>query len=126
MKKYLYLLALLPGMAGAADVNLSWTLPTTASNGSPLTGVQALTSVQVFLATSTIGNASTMLPTATLTASSTTTTQTITANVGQTLFARIKACNSVGCSSFSGEVSKVVPGAVPGIPTQVTIEITIQ
>jgi hypothetical protein len=44
---------------------------------------------------------------------------------GQTIFARVKACNSGGCSDMSNEGSKVVPVSVPGVPTSVTITLQI-
>jgi hypothetical protein len=128
MKKILAILflLLLPGMAAAANITVSWTLPTTAVDGSPLTGSQALTSVQVFIATAPIADASTTAPTATLTATATTTNQVVTAAAGQTLYARIKACNSAGCSVFSNQATKLVPVSVPGVPTSVTITLNIE
>ncbi len=125
MKRFLYLLALLPSFASAASVTSTWVLPTTAQDGTPLTGAQVLTSVQVFLATSPIADSSTMAPTATLTATSVTTTQNFTASAGQTIYVRVKACNSGGCSPFSAQATKVVPVSVPGIPTSVTITINL-
>lgn len=124
MKKLLALL-LIPGLAGAADVTARWTLPTTAVDGTALTGAQALTSVQVFLATSAIADNSTATPTATLTATATTTSQTITASPGQTVYVRVKACNQFSCSGFSNQGSVPVPGSAPGVPTSVTITLTI-
>lgn len=118
--------ALVPIVASAASLTGTWTLPLTAQDGTPLTGAQALTSVQVFIATAPIADSSTAAPTATLTASSTTTTQTVTAAAGQTLYLRVKACNSAGCSPFSVQASKVVPISVPGIPTSVTITINLE
>lgn len=127
MRKFLAILflALLPGLASAASITVNWTLPLTAVDGTPLTGEQALTSVQVFLSTATIADSSTAAPTATLTATASTTTQTVTAAPGQTIYARIKACNSGGCSVFSNQAAKIVPVSVPGVPTNVTITLTI-
>ena len=126
MKKFLFLLFLFPGLASAANITVNWVLPTTATDGTALTGSQALTSVQVFIATAPIADASTAAPTATLTATATTTNQVVTAAVGQTLYARIKACNSAGCSIFSNQASKVVPASVPGVPTSVTITLNVE
>jgi|SRR5688572_3757492 len=125
MKKLLYALVFFPVLSSAADINLNWTLPTTAENGTPLTGAQAITSIQVYLATATIPNNSGQAPTATLTGTPTTIVQPFVVNVGQTVFARLRACNSAGCSAFSAEKSILVPGSVPGVPTNVTITITI-
>lgn len=120
------ILLALSGIASAASVGVSWTLPLTATDGTPLTGSQVLTSVQVFLATSPILDTSTAAPTVTLTAAAQTTTQTITAAPGATIYARVKACNSAGCSVFSTQASKVVPVAVPGVPTNVTVTLNIE
>lgn len=122
MKKLILLLALLPGLAGAAEITVAWTLPTVAQDGSPLTGANVLTSVQVFL--STTPNATMTTPTVTLTPSSSTTTQTFPASAGQTIYARVKACNSAGCSPYSNEAGKIVPTSPPGVPTSVTITIS--
>ncbi len=124
MKRFLFLFFLLPGIAAAATATVTWSNPTTAIDGSPLTGAQALTSTQIFLATSPIADTSTMVPTATVT-SGTSTTQTIAASVGQTIYVRVKSCNQWGCSAFSNQGSKVVPGSIPGMPTSVTITIEL-
>ncbi len=127
MKKFLLAaLLLLPGLASAANITVSWVLPTQATDGTPLTGAQALSSVQVFLALAPIADNSTAAPTATLTATATTTNQVITASAGQTIYARIKVCNSGGCSVFSNQASKLVPVAVPGVPTNVTITLVLE
>jgi hypothetical protein len=127
MKKLLALLvlALTPALTLAATVTVNWTAPTTAIDGSPLTGSQAITSYQVWLGTSSIAANTTSQPTATVTGSATTTTQTVTASPGQTIFARVKACNSGGCSAMSAEASKLVPVSEPGVPTSVTITLQI-
>lgn len=131
MKKYLFLLLLLP-MAGYAQAvpgtaNIKWTLPLTGTNGTPLTGTQALTKVQVFVATATIPDGSTMTPTVELGPTVTQASVTLQVTNGSTLYTRVKACNSVGCSGFSNEGSKVVqiPDVPPGVPTSVTITISI-
>jgi hypothetical protein len=127
MKKLLALLvlALTPALTLAATVTVNWTAPTTAIDGSPLTGSQAITSYQVWLGTSSIAANTTSQPTATVTGSATATTQTVTASPGQTIFARVKACNSGGCSAMSAEASKLVPVSEPGVPTSVTITLQI-
>jgi hypothetical protein len=122
----LALLALIPALASAASITVNWTAPTTAIDGSALTGPQALTSYQVWVSTSTIPTSTTAPATATLTGSVTTTTQTITAAPGATLYVRLKACNSGGCSDFSAEASKVLPVSAPGVPTTITITVNVQ
>lgn len=116
----------LPLLAHAAAATIAWTAPTTATDGSPLTGQQAITSYQVWVSTSSIPSTTTSPATATITGTATTTTQTITANPGATIFARVKACNSAGCSDFSVEASKILPVSVPGVPTTVTVTVSLQ
>jgi hypothetical protein len=120
------LIALIPALASAASITVNWTAPTTAVDGSTLTGAQALTSYQVWVSTSSIPATTTAAPTATLTGSVTTTTQTITASPGATLYVRLKACNSGGCSDFSSEASKVLPVSAPNFPTSITITVNVQ
>lgn len=124
MKKFLVLLFMLPGLTQAASLTVDWVNPITAQDGTPLTGSQVITSIQVFLATSSIGDTSTMAPTVTLTSLVTTTNQTFAANPGQTIYVRLKVCNAAGCGPFSNQASKLVPISVPGMPTSVTITIT--
>jgi hypothetical protein len=119
-------LALLPALASAASITVNWTAPTTAADGSALTGPQALTSYQVWVSTSSIPTTTNAAPTATLTGAVTTTTQTINASPGATLYVRLKACNSAGCSDFSAEATKALPITAPGIPTSITITVNVQ
>ncbi len=107
------------------SVKISWVLPTTGTDGSTLVGAQALTSVQVFLSTTTIPATGTMVPTFTLPAGAATTTQTFAVAVGGTLYARVRACNVAGCSDLSTETSKTFPAVAPLPPTNVTIDVTI-
>lgn len=126
MKKLLALIALLvPALASAATVTVNWTAPTTAVDGSALSGVQAITSYQVWISTATIPTTTTTQPTATVTGTGTSVTQNISVSPGGTLFARVKACNSAGCSDFSAESSKAVPVNAPGVPTSVTITLQV-
>lgn len=122
----LVLFALAPIFAHAATATINWTAPTVAIDGSALTGAQAITNYQVWVSTSTIPSTTTAQPTATIAGTATTTTQTITASPGATIFARVKACNSAGCSDFSAEASKALPISVPGVPTTVTITVSLQ
>lgn len=124
LKRFVALLGLL-ALAGIADaqtaqrnVTLSWALPTTATDGSPLTGNQAIQKVQVFLAATNVKPAT---PLAELTATSTTTNQTFSAAAGSTIFGWVTVCNSAGCSAPGGPVSVNVPVSVPNIPTSITI-----
>ncbi len=126
MRKFLALIALLlPSLGLAATATINWSAPSTASDGSALTGAQALTSYQVWLSTSSISTTTTAPATVTITGTATTTTQTITASPGQTIYARVKACNAAGCSDFSAEASKALPVSAPGVPTSVTVTIQV-
>lgn len=107
------------------SLNIKWTLPTAAIDGSPLAGAQGLTSVQVFLSTATIPTNSAMIPTFTLPAGAVTTTQTFSVPAGGTIFVRLKACSAAGCSDFSGEANKTFPAVAPLPPTNLTVEITL-
>jgi len=122
----LALLALfLPLLAHAATATIAWSAPTTATDNSPLTGAQAITSYQVWVSTATIPANTAAAPTATITGTATTTTQSITASPGATIFARVKACNSAGCSDFSNESTKTLPVTIPNPPTNVTVTLVI-
>ena len=115
----------LPFLADAATATINWTAPTTATDSSALVGAQAITSYQVWVSTAAIPANTTMTPAATLTGTATTTTQTITALPGDTIHARVKACNAAGCSDFSAEATKALPVSLPGIPTSVTVTIQL-
>lgn len=124
MRKFLALFALLlPVLGHAATATINWTSITTAFDGTTLPAAGVVTSYQVWVGTSPISSTTTATPTATVTGTATTTTQTLTANPGQTIYARVKACNAGGCSDFSAESSAAVPIPVPGVPTSVTIKI---
>lgn len=130
MKKLFLLLALMPGLAFAQNVSgvvsVSWTNPTTANDGTALTGTQALTKLQVFAASAPIADASTMTPTLELGPTATTGTVTMTVPNRSTLYLRVKACNAIGCGGFSNQTTKPVNvDQPPGVPTSVTFTITI-
>lgn len=111
-------------LAATGTINLSWVAPTLAIDGTALTGSQALTKYQVFISTSAIPDNATT-PTVEITAPAGTTVQTLNVAPGDVIQARMKACNSAGCSALTAAVTKAVPVSVPGLPTSVTISITI-
>ena len=121
---------LLPAISWAqtvpATVTLEWALPTQNTNGTPIpaTGTGSLTKIQVWLATSPIPANTTSAPTVEITPVGTTTTRTVNVAPGGTVYARLKACNANLCSVFSNEVSAQI-AQQPGVPTNVTIRITI-
>lgn len=122
----LALLCVLPVFAHAApSATIAWTAPTTAVDGSALTGAQALTNYQVWVSSSPILDTSTAPPTVTLSNTVTTTTQTVSVPAGGTVYARVKACIVQLCSAFSAQASMAVPLSAPGIPTSVTVTITV-
>jgi hypothetical protein len=131
MKKML-LAALLLGVSFTVQaqnvtgqVTVNWTNPTTAIDGSPLTGSQALTKNQIFVETATIPNGFAGAPKVEVGPSISTGAVTMTVPSGATLYVRVKSCNSGGCSDFSSEATKVVTVPRPGVPTTVTIQLTI-
>lgn len=136
---------LLAGVASAQSVpgsiTLRWTLPTTgclqnvtpAVCNQPLTGSAALQAVHVWISTSPIvpdpvtnNGLPAAPPTLTLGAGATTASHTMTVTNGQTLYARVSARNPAANSALSAEVTKLIQiPVVPGVPTTVTIELTI-
>ena len=133
MKRILALLGfmLVAGLAMAQTVpgsaQLTWTLPTTSTDGVPLTGANALTGVEVHWATAPIvDTALTRAPQVTLSGTSTTTTQTIQVANGSTLYFRLRAVRGTEKSAYSNEASKLIQlSTVPGVPSSLTISITI-
>lgn len=112
----------------ARIVTLSWDLPTTAVDGTALTGQNALTKMSVYLNTVPIQDNSSMQATVDLPAGTVSSIQNFTVPVGGTLYARVKACNAKGCSDFSGQVTKVFPApppSAPGVPTNLVITVTV-
>lgn len=129
---------LVTGVAMAQTVpgalTVRWTLPTTGCLigvdppvcGQPLTGNAALQAVHVWISTSPIPDTPTGAPTLTLAAGATTASHTMQVANGATLYARVSARNPAGDSPLSAQVTKVVAIPVrPGVPTNVTIELTI-
>lgn len=111
--------------AATPSVTINWTAPTVAADGTALTGAQAITGYQVWVSTTSIPDNVTGTPTATITGTATTITQSVAASPGDTIFARVKACNVQGCSVLTNQVSKALPISVPGPPTNVTITLNI-
>lgn len=116
------------------SVDIAWTNPTTASDGSPLTGVNAQTGVEVHWATATIPDApACALPCTgaraaqvTLTSAAASTRQTVQATNGQTFYFRVKALSATHRSAFSNEATKVMVVAVPpGPPTGLRVDFVI-
>lgn len=112
-----------PNVPVTAAVN--WTLPTLATDGSALTGPQALTKLQLFVAPATIPINVGGSPTVELPPAATSHAYSTTAPNGSTLFFRLRACNAGGCSALSNEATKTIQVAVPGVPTGVGVTVTI-
>lgn len=114
-------------------VNIAWTLPTTGCtagvspcNNKPLTGADALTGVKVYVSTAPISDTTILAPVATLGPGVTTTTYTTNVTNGSTIYVRVRATNASGDGPLSNQASQVVALPVlPGVPTSVTISITI-
>lgn len=130
MKRLLFLLALfcLPVLAQTvpATANVSWVLPTMATDGTPLTGAQVLTSVNLYVSTSVIPDIPAGLTPIVLSATASTTTATVNVANNATLHMRVNACNAGGCGALSNEATKAVSVPAPGVPTSVAITIAIK
>jgi hypothetical protein len=116
------------------SLTLRWVLPTTGCLvgvtppvcDQPLTGNAALQAVHVWISTSPIPDSPTGAPTLTLGAGATTASHTMQVANGATLYARVSARNPAGDSPLSAQVSRVVTIPTrPGVPTNVTIELSI-
>lgn len=132
------LLALISSLAVAqaspvtATATVAWNAPVTDSGGNPLSSnpQNALTGYNIYVSTSLL-TAVPATPTTTVTASSaslpTTASTAVTATVGQTLYVYVTAVNSTGQSKLSAPATYqvIAPNAPPGIPTSVTITVTI-
>lgn len=125
----------LAGMMATAQtvertLSLSWQLPTHSVDGLPLTGSAELTEVRVYLSTSPID--SPRPATITLGPGETSVEHTMAVTNGQTIYARVRACNRssanvLQCSDYSEQASKhIVLDTTPGVPTEVTIVIEVQ
>jgi hypothetical protein len=111
-----------------ATAKLTWSAPTTGTDGTPLTGDNAITGYQVFEQTSPIGDAAVILPFATVDGKTLTATWTGSPQLGATIYFRVKAINASGPSAFSPQASFVAPTAppaTPGAPATVNVSVTI-
>lgn len=132
MVRYLVLVALLlvssvASAQTAPTITLEWTNPTTDTNGGPLTGTNSLTKFQIWLSNTPL---TTLPATPTIELNVTSPLQTsyvYQTTYGSTVYARMKACNAVGCSNPTGQVQGTVPWppAVPGSPQNVTIRVNL-
>lgn len=107
-------------------LKVDWILPTTAADGSPLTGALALTELRLYVESAPIADDATPAPVLTLT-DPTATTATITRGAphNSTLYVRMRACNVGGCSVFTSQATAQVRAPVPGAPGGVTITVTV-
>lgn len=132
MRKFIYVLLLAAGAVSAqvanvpASVDVSWTAPTTAVDGSALTGALAVTGYNVYADVNPVPDVPTVAPVATVGGTALTTSVTMTVANNATLHLRVSACNVGGCGALSAEAVKMVTVPVPGVPTQVTILVTIK
>jgi hypothetical protein len=142
MKCFLFVAAALlalasavPAQAAPVPLTINYTLPTVACstvNGTPvvpcdnvpLTGANALTAVDVWIAKAPIADTDTSAPTLSLAANVTTGTSTFAASDGDTLYVRLKARTANGSSVFSNQGTKLVTvKVIPNAPIVVTINI---
>jgi predicted phage tail protein len=117
-----------PGKADLSwpAVTMGCTIGVTPCDNAPLSGASAITGYEIYVSTSAIPDSSTAAPVATVTGSAVTFAYTTTVTNGQTLYFRVKAVNAFGKSAFSVQESKlIVVPVLPGVPTSVTITLTI-
>jgi hypothetical protein len=110
------------------SANVSWVAPVNDANGLPLAGSpNAVTSYNVYASTMPLTAVPTGAPLAVVTAPSTAVSGSITAAVGDTVYVYVTSCNPSGCSGLSSPGTKLVtaPAALPGVPTSVTITVTV-
>jgi hypothetical protein len=124
-----------PAQAQTLPITLAWTNPPTLTDGTPATGINAQTGVEVHWATATIPVTGVdaapcavpcgRTPQATLGLVATS-THTIAATNGQTLFFRLKALTASFKSALSNEASKLVSVPTPiGPPTNLRIDVVV-
>ena len=108
-------------------VIIKYTLPATAvpPGNEPLTGALAITKVQFWVSTSTIPANTTAAPSLEVPVGTLTASVPITAAVGSTVYARMKACTQFSCSDLTNEGTGVVTVPKPGAPSIVSITITV-
>lgn len=131
--KRIFLSALLLGLAvaaSAADISgtltVNWVPPVLNTDGTAATGQFAVTSYKVYVDTAAIPDAPTVAPVVTVGTGVTTATYSATVASGSKVHARVQACNQYACGALSADASNTVTGAAPGVPTNVTIAITIK
>jgi hypothetical protein len=108
------------------SLKIDWVQPTVSVDGLPLTGSNSLTGIEVYISTAPIPDNFTGAATVIVSGAATTTTQTVQVANGSTVYVRLRAINTAGKSALTNQISKLVQvSAVPGVPTSVTITLTI-
>lgn len=130
------LLALISSLSAAhaspvtATAAVAWIAPVNDSNGNPLSSnpQNALTGYNIYVSSTQLTDTPAPdLKVAAVPQSATSATTSVSATVGQTLYVYVTAVNAAGQSKLSAPATYVVvaPNATPGIPTNVTIMVTI-
>ena len=132
MRAVLLVLALIASVAGAQDAPLvpasasvSWVHPTEARDGSALVGPQAITESLVYASTDPIPDDTAAEPVGRVAAPGRTFVHSVAAPNGSTLYFRVRSCNAGGCSDLSAQAEKPVRVSVPGVPSGVTVTVTV-
>jgi len=122
---------LLVGSAVSAQVTatatIEWTNPTTTADGGPLTGSNSLTKYQIWISTTPLTTLP-ATPNVEFAASSPLQTSYVyNGSAGQTIYVRMKVCNSAGCSDPTVQVQGQIPWppARPGVPQNITIKVPL-
>lgn len=117
-----------PTDAHAYDVTVNWVNPTHATNGSTLTGPQALTRTQLFFSVNADVPDNVDTPTVSISPTATTTTHAVVAGPGDVVKVRLKSCfgppTALVCSSLTNQAqAPPIPLGIPNMPTSVTISL---
>jgi hypothetical protein len=111
----------------AATIRIDYVLPTKHTDGTdiPASGTGSIASVEGYISATAIPNAPTGAPTFIQTPAGTTTSQPLTLPAGSTARVRLRVRTVGGIASdLANEVTVIVPGK-PGVPTSVTLQITL-
>jgi hypothetical protein len=115
------------------EIKIDWTLPTfgctrgiSPCDRIPLTGDNAITQVNVYVSTSPIPDQPNTDSAIILGPGVTTAKHTVSVRNGDTIYVRLSVTNSDGTSPLSNVVTRPVDlPVIPGVPTNVTITLTI-
>ena len=106
---------------------VTWVNPTHDTGGGELTGVNALSHSELFVATAHIPDLPGGAPQANFAATATTGTYDTTVAGGSTIYYRMRSCTAHGCSALTAEVAHLIQGTPqpPLPPTDFGVGVTV-